>query len=86
MWGVRLAQGVRQAWATVLDSNELSVSFDGAGAWLNPHIHGESVATRGKWYHIDQFYGKTPHRKGFQGLVTLYEADRRYGLLRMFTW
>ena len=75
MWGVRCAQGVRKAWATVLESNELSVSFDGAGAWLNPHIHGESVATRGKWYHIDQFYGKTPHRKGFQGLVTLYEAD-----------
>ena len=55
------------------------MSFDGAGAWLNPHIHGESVATRGKWYHIDQFYGKTPHRKGFQGLVTLYEADHDTG-------
>ena len=32
MWGVRLAKGVRQAWATVLESNDLSVSFDGAGA------------------------------------------------------
>ena len=63
----------------MLDSNDLSVSFDGAGAWLNPHIHGESVATRGKWYHIDQFYGKTPERKGFQGLVTLYEADMDTG-------
>ena len=79
MWGVRVAKGVRQAWATVLDSDDLSVSFDGAGAWLNPHVHGESVATRGKWYHIDQFYGKTPRRKGFQGLVTLYEADHDTG-------
>ena len=59
MWGVRVAKGVRQAWATVLGSDDLSVSFDGAGAWLNPHIHGENVTTRGKWYHIDQFYGKT---------------------------
>ena len=64
--------------------NELSVSFDGAGAWLNPHIHGESVATRGKWYHIDQFYGKTPQRKGFeQGLVTLHEADHDTGSVRL---
>jgi len=79
MWGVRCARGHRDAWATVLGTEDLCASFDGAGAWLNPHVHDEHVITKGKWYHIDQFYGKTPERKGFQGLVTLYDADANTG-------
>jgi hypothetical protein len=53
MWFVRGNSNIKKVFSRIWDSNELCVSFDGAGCFRNWHLNID-WKTSGGWYHCDQ--------------------------------
>jgi hypothetical protein len=53
LWSVRGNPNIKKVFSHIWDSNELFVSFDGAGCFRNWHIN-KDWKTAGGWYHCDQ--------------------------------
>ena len=82
MWFVRAAPGVRQAWAALVGSDDLIVSYDQLGMYPLPEgdsqgSYGGSLAgASGAWYHTDQ----SPAFRGAEGVEQ--ETQGSHGLHR----
>lgn len=53
LWSIRGNPNVKKVFAQIWNSNELCVSFDGAGCFRNWHLNPK-WKTVGGWYHCDQ--------------------------------
>jgi len=53
LWFVRGNPNIKKVFSNIWNSNELFVSFDGAGGFRNWHINSKWKTTGG-WYHCDQ--------------------------------
>ncbi|CAF1152550.1 unnamed protein product [Adineta ricciae] len=78
MWHIRGNPNVKKVFSHIWNSNELCVSFDGAGCFRNWHINPE-WKTRGGWYHCDQNPSSKPDRCSIQGLVAVTDSDETTG-------
>ncbi|UJR28809.1 hypothetical protein I4U23_010033 [Adineta vaga] len=78
MWYVRGNPNIKKVFSHIWDSNELFVSFDGAGCFRNWHLNHE-WKTAGGWYHCDQNPSTNPNRCSIQGLVSLTDSDETTG-------
>eukprot|EP00008_Paramoeba_atlantica_P014387 CAMPEP_0201497946 /NCGR_PEP_ID=MMETSP0151_2-20130828/68526_1 /ASSEMBLY_ACC=CAM_ASM_000257 /TAXON_ID=200890 /ORGANISM="Paramoeba atlantica, Strain 621/1 / CCAP 1560/9" /LENGTH=317 /DNA_ID=CAMNT_0047889133 /DNA_START=90 /DNA_END=1043 /DNA_ORIENTATION=- len=81
VWHGRLLPKVKEAFATIWDTDELLVSFDGANAF-RPWKYNPDWLTKGGWWHIDQNCYERPHRTGMccvQGVLTYYDVDESTG-------
>ncbi len=53
MWSVRGNPNIKKVFSRIWNSNELCVSFDGAGCFRDWHLNIK-WKTAGNWYHCDQ--------------------------------
>lgn len=60
MWSVRGNPNVKKVFRHVWDSDELVVSFDGAGCFRDWHRNA-AWKTTGGWYHCDQVRNSLSH-------------------------
>jgi len=80
MWHLRLLPRVKTSFASIWETDDLLVSFDGGNAF-RPWQRNNDWITDGGWYHVDQNYYR-PKRQGrvcVQGLVTLTDANESTG-------
>ncbi|CAF1465475.1 unnamed protein product [Rotaria magnacalcarata] len=80
MWFIRGNPNVKKVFSHIWNSDELCVSFDGAGCFRNWHLNKE-WKTSGGWYHCDQNPFKKPNRCSIQGLVALTDNNESTGSL-----
>lgn len=79
-WFIRSAPGVKQAFASVWDDDDLLVSFDGMALWRPSSIEPEWQTNRGgSWLHIDQHPVGRPGFQCVQGLVNLIATSPEVG-------
>lgn len=79
-WFIRSAPGVKQAFASVWDDDDLLVSFDGMALWRPSSVEPEWQTNRGgSWLHIDQHPVGRPGFQCVQGLVNLIETSPEVG-------
>lgn len=53
LWYIRANPNVKKIFSSIWNSNELCVSFDGAGCYRNWHRNAQ-WKTQSGWYHCDQ--------------------------------
>jgi hypothetical protein len=76
MWYARGIPKVKRIFASLWQTEELLVSFDGYGAFRPPELYGQ---TRGGWFHLDQ---NGYNKKGLQcaqGLLNIYPSGAHDG-------
>ncbi|CAF3110136.1 unnamed protein product [Rotaria sp. Silwood2] len=78
MWFLRGNPNIKKVFSHIWNSNELFVSFDGAGCFRNWHLNIK-WKTSSSWYHCDQNPFKKPDRCSIQGLVSLTDSDESTG-------
>ncbi|CAF3528516.1 unnamed protein product [Rotaria sp. Silwood1] len=78
MWFIRGNPNIKKVFSHIWNSNELFVSFDGAGCFRNWHLNNEWKTSSG-WYHCDQNPFKKPDRCSIQGLVSLTDNNESTG-------
>ncbi|CAF0721137.1 unnamed protein product [Adineta steineri] len=78
MWFVRGNPNIKKVFSHIWNSNELFVSFDGAGCFRDWRLN-KNWKTAGGWYHMDQNPFTKPNRCSIQGLVSLTDADESTG-------
>jgi hypothetical protein len=80
LWYVRGCPGVKQAWATIYNTDDLITSFDGMSLF-RPWTIESNWRTDGPWYHTDQSpfppldYETDPH---FDEEAVVYGPERHY--------
>ncbi|CAF1065447.1 unnamed protein product [Adineta ricciae] len=78
MWFVRGNPNVKKVFSEIWNSDELFVSFDGAGCFRDWHLNPDWKTDSG-WYHCDQNPFQKPQRCSVQGLVALTDNDESTG-------
>ena len=80
LWYIRGCPGVKQAWTTIYDTDDLITSFDGMSLF-RPWTVQSDWRTDGPWYHTDQSPFPPPGHESdpdFDPEAAVYGAERHY--------
>jgi hypothetical protein len=79
-WYIRDMPKVKQAFASIWNTDDLLVSFDGVSLWRPWHLNDSwKTNVGGSWLHIDQHPIGRPGRQCVQGLVNLLPTSEATG-------
>lgn len=81
LWHCRSLPRVKQAFATIWETDDLIVSFDGCGVFrpLSPSPKLLKWKSKGGWYHVDQNAKVKPNFECAQGLLNLISSGETDG-------
>ncbi|CAF1074603.1 unnamed protein product [Didymodactylos carnosus] len=83
LWNVRNNRNVKKIFSNIWQTDELLVSFDGAGCFRDWSFN-QSWKTEGGWIHVDQHPVRKPNKCCIQGLVAITDNDEFTGGLVVY--
>ncbi|CAF1569505.1 unnamed protein product, partial [Didymodactylos carnosus] len=83
VWSVRNNRNIKKVFSDIWQTNELLVSFDGAGCFRD-WSYDDSWKTSNGWIHVDQHPIKKPNQCCVQGLVAITDNDESTGGLIVY--